>query len=127
MPKRLALWLIRIYQRQLSPRKGYGCAYRAATGRSGCSGLAYRAIRRHGLRRGGWIARERLLRCSAAARTPAARRRQAGYCEPPCGPECLSLDSCDGCLGDAACRSGECLTHSWLDWRRSRRKTDRAG
>ncbi|VEB44117.1 Uncharacterised protein [Chromobacterium violaceum] len=50
--KWLALCLIRIYQRHLSPRKGFGCAYRAGTGRAGCSGLAFRAIRRYGLRRG---------------------------------------------------------------------------
>ncbi|MBX9296140.1 membrane protein insertion efficiency factor YidD [Chromobacterium vaccinii] len=74
MPKRLALWLIRIYQRQLSPRKGYGCAYRAATGRSGCSGLAYRAIRRHGLRRGG----SRGSACCVAQLRPERRRRGGG-------------------------------------------------
>ncbi|WP_406850299.1 membrane protein insertion efficiency factor YidD [Chromobacterium phragmitis] len=127
MLKRLALSLIRVYQRHLSPRKGFGCAYRGATGRSGCSGLAYRAIRRYGAWRGCRIARARLLRCSTAANMPAARRRQAGYCDPPCGPDCLSLESCDGCWGEAACRSGECLAHIWPDWRRSRRREREAG
>ncbi|WP_115617452.1 membrane protein insertion efficiency factor YidD [Chromobacterium vaccinii] len=66
----------------MSPRKGCGCAYRAATSRSGYSGLAYRAIRRHGLRRGGWIARERLLRCSgqnAGGGRPVIASRRAGW------------------------------------------------
>ncbi|MGY8626628.1 membrane protein insertion efficiency factor YidD [Chromobacterium violaceum] len=123
MSKWLALCLIRIYQRHLSPRKGFGCAYRAGTGRAGCSGLAFRAIRRYGLRRGGGIARARLSRCARAAREPAARLRQSGYCEPPpCGPDCLSPAHCDGCLDDAACRSGECLAHYWPGWRRNRRR-----
>jgi putative component of membrane protein insertase Oxa1/YidC/SpoIIIJ protein YidD len=30
---------IRFYQRHVSPRKGYRCAYRVHTGRCGCSAL----------------------------------------------------------------------------------------
>ena len=46
----LALRAIGLYQRHLSPRKGFACAYRARTGGASCSELGFRAIRRFGLR-----------------------------------------------------------------------------
>ena len=63
-----ALAGIRLYQRYLSPLKGFCCAYRRQTGRAGCSELGYRAFRRFGLI-GGWpVLRERLARCADAHR-----------------------------------------------------------
>jgi len=50
VPRDLALLAITLYQRHLSPYKGFRCAYALHTGRASCSRLGYRAIRRHGLR-----------------------------------------------------------------------------
>ncbi|KIN73633.1 membrane protein insertion efficiency factor YidD [Sulfitobacter guttiformis] len=44
-----ALTAIGAYQRYLSPRKGYGCAYRLANDSAGCSGFANQAITDFGI------------------------------------------------------------------------------
>ena len=86
-----ALWAIRLYQRHLSPRKGYRCAYRAYTGGASCSALGARVIRRFGLRDGIGLLRGRLQRCGVAHqrlreaapwRRPPARHR--GDCDFAC-------------------------------------------
>lgn len=118
----LALAAIRAYQRHVSPHKGYRCAYSVHTGRSGCSGLGYRAIRCKGLFTGLLILRRRLLRCAAVhrqahphsdgpyrpyRRPPVAQR---GDCDLPCVVTSggASLD-----LADATCACVECW--SWCD------------
>ncbi len=111
----LLLWLIGLYQRHLSPRKGYGCAYRLHCGGSGCSGLGFRAIRWKGAWGGLWLLRERLARCAAVhaqahpqRRPPAAQRGDCdcGGCEPSgaggsdlcdLGDACDCCDCCDSC------------------------------
>ncbi|MBL8483981.1 MAG: membrane protein insertion efficiency factor YidD [Rhodocyclaceae bacterium] len=99
--KALALLAIRLYQRLLSPRKGWCCAYRHHTGRAGCSELGYRAIRRLGLLRGLGVLSERLYKCGVAYRrhNAAAPRlhRQAGVCDASCDLPC------HGDLGSCAC------------------------
>jgi putative component of membrane protein insertase Oxa1/YidC/SpoIIIJ protein YidD len=117
--KTLALQAIRLYQRFVSPHKGFGCAYRALTGRAGCSGLGYRAIRRYGVWRGAAVARARLKKCGLAYRRHVVIRtlsmRQAGFCDVPS----CDLPSCDFAsvggdvlsgAGDAcgACGFGDC-------------------
>jgi uncharacterized protein len=62
-----ALTAIRGYQRFLSPRKGYGCAYRLRHGGTGCSGFARQAIATHGLIRALPLVRDRFRACHAAA------------------------------------------------------------
>ena len=85
--KRLALALIALYQRRISPYKGFGCACRTHTGRAGCSGLGYRAISRFGLVRGLLVLRTRLIKCGVAFRRlvphAPALRAQAGFCDLP--------------------------------------------
>ncbi len=56
--KTAVLFLIRLYQRALSPRMGPACRYEPS-----CSRYAYAAIEAHGLLRGGWLATRRLARC----------------------------------------------------------------
>jgi putative component of membrane protein insertase Oxa1/YidC/SpoIIIJ protein YidD len=93
----LALRAIRLYQRYLSPRKGFACAYRACTGGASCSELGFRAIRRYGLRGGLRVLDARLERCRQAAsqqpRRTAWPRAQAGDCD--CDLPCSSFDACD--------------------------------
>lgn len=105
----LALALIRLYQRFLSPLKGYRCAYATSRGAATCSTLGHRAIRRFGVLGGLRVLRRRFAHCAAAARTLAALRvaraaAQSGHCDLPCDASCLSsvtdagpLAECAGC------------------------------
>lgn len=117
-----ALLAIRLYQRHLSPRKGYGCAYRLHTGRASCSSCGHRAISRHGLRTGLRLILRRTARCSqvnrqhrqhlALPRRPnAAQRGDCDLgCDLPCDPcepggrglsrACDFLSCCDCYTGD---------------------------
>lgn len=123
--KQLALLCIRAYQRWLSPRKGFCCAYRAHTGGASCSGFGYAAIAKHGLLLGLRLLHRRFAKCAWQAqkgRAAAPVRRyaspqlaaQAGFCD---GADCLAA-GCDGidcgaalpdlaCNADAACCVGE--------------------
>jgi len=56
--RRLALGLIRLYQRTLSQALPSTCRFRPS-----CSEYGYQAIARYGLLRGGWLALCRLGRC----------------------------------------------------------------
>lgn len=61
-----ALKAIKLYQKHISPNKGYACAYRKLYGGSGCSGVGFRLIRRYGLFHGLIVLRKRFIRCHAA-------------------------------------------------------------
>ena len=62
--KRGFLFLIRFYQKYLSPRKGRpSCRYFPS-----CSRYAVTAIERYGAWKGGWMALWRLLRCNPFSR-----------------------------------------------------------
>lgn len=115
--KALALAAIRFYQRHISPRKGFCCAFAAYTGERSCSALGYRAIRRFGVIDGMLVLDRRLARCGTAYRLarPAplrALRRQAGDID--CG-------GCDGvgCDITDACDLGDCC-----DWNGKRKKAN---
>lgn len=131
MLKPLALATIRCYQRFISPRKGFRCAYRAYTGCASCSALGYRVIRRYGVWRGWLLLRQRLHKCSVAYRRyrplvppvthgsplPVGRlARQAGFfdcaCDLPCDAACeLPCElPCNSGMADAACDVFSCGT-----------------
>ena len=57
--KRLLLWLIRVYQEGISPRKPAPCCRFVPT----CSAYAKEAIEVYGAWKGGRLAVRRLLRC----------------------------------------------------------------
>ena len=65
-----SILLIGVYQRYVSPRKGYCCAYRACTGGRSCSSYAKRSIARAGLVGGLVLLRRRLKSCAIAAASP---------------------------------------------------------
>jgi putative component of membrane protein insertase Oxa1/YidC/SpoIIIJ protein YidD len=96
--KTLALAAIRLYQRHLSPRKGYACAWRVHRHGESCSAYGYRVIERHGLRLGMALLKRRMAACADVCRRhrgAADRRhatalqpgsqlgRQAGFCDAP--------------------------------------------
>ena len=114
----MTLAAIRGYQRYLSPRKGFSCAYRCATGRASCSGHGYRVIERCGLWTGLALLRRRLRRCGEVYRSRVVVRHpllhhQRGDCLPcDCDAGCLPDLPCSGksaargagdCLGDCSC------------------------
>ncbi len=66
MLSKLALGAIWGYQRYLSPRKGFRCAYSLHHGGTGCSGFAKHAIRDKGLWQAAPAIRQRLRDCRAA-------------------------------------------------------------
>lgn len=114
--RRGLLAAIRLYQRHLSPHKGFQCAYRLHTGRASCSHLGYRAVRWHGLRQGLALLRQRTALCGVAHRRHGgaaagagaglALRSQRGDCDLGCDAgDCNHFSGC--------CDCGSC------DWRRS--------
>lgn len=52
------IFLIRLYQRLISPLLGPRCRFHPS-----CSRYAIEAFRRHGSLRGGWLTARRLCRC----------------------------------------------------------------
>jgi putative component of membrane protein insertase Oxa1/YidC/SpoIIIJ protein YidD len=107
---RLALAAIKLYQRYVSPFKGFSCAYRVQTGRASCSTHGYRVVERYGTLLGLKLIKRRLNKCGQkyrehinankpGANAPTHRRRQAGFCDAGC-----DIGHCDvGDLGSCAC------------------------
>lgn len=58
-PKRLLLWLIRFYRRNLSPLHPACCRFQPT-----CSQYALEAIQKYGALKGGMLALRRILRCN---------------------------------------------------------------
>lgn len=56
--KRIALWLIRFYQRRISPLTPPSCRFYPT-----CSQYTYEAIEIYGIWRGSWLGAKRLSRC----------------------------------------------------------------
>lgn len=56
--QQLAIFLIRLYQRYISPLSGNNCRYTPT-----CSQYTLEAIRRYGAGRGFWLGVRRLVRC----------------------------------------------------------------
>lgn len=57
--KKILLWLIRFYRRQISPHTPPCCRFSPT-----CSSYAYEAISKYGAWKGTWLALWRLLRCN---------------------------------------------------------------
>lgn len=59
MLRRFFIFLIRLYQKFLSPFLGAQCRYTPT-----CSQYAVEALQKHGALRGGWLAFKRILSCN---------------------------------------------------------------
>lgn len=129
---RLALRAIRLYQRHLSPIKGFSCPLRLATGGASCSGYGYRMIARHGLRLGLALLDRRLALCGDANRAPQSARNpllhgQRGECAPDCDCDLPSGRGCIPAFGDVCdvlsccdCGGGGGGNNRWREWRERR-------
>lgn len=125
----VAAGAIGLYQRHLSPRKGYACAWRVYSGRCSCSQHGKRLVLRAGVRALPEGMRRQFARCRGAylalqARTREEReeeereRQRRRQQQRPAGSsaDCVDCDDCsDGisiadCLScDAdACEIGDC-------------------
>ena len=104
----LACWLIALYQRHLSPRKGFRCAYGVLHGRDSCSRFASRAIREHGLVTGVRLTRRRFEHCRSAshvleydrAKRQQKRRERGLWCANRWNPGCNTADDAACCVGE---------------------------
>jgi putative component of membrane protein insertase Oxa1/YidC/SpoIIIJ protein YidD len=109
----LACWAITQYQRHVSPRKGFRCAYRALRGRDSCSQFAKRAIERHGVAEGVRLLNRRFERCRWAshvleydgAKRRRDRRERALWSVNGCNPTWDDPEILC-CLGEAALSGG---------------------
>jgi len=63
VPSRIAIKLIGIYKRFISPLLPPACKYIPT-----CSEYAAEAIQKYGLMRGGWMGLKRLMRCNPFSR-----------------------------------------------------------
>ena len=63
LPVRPLVWLIRLYQRHVSPHLGHHCRFTPT-----CSQYAVEALCTHGLVKGGLLAAWRILRCNPFGR-----------------------------------------------------------
>ena len=126
MTAAVAVGAIDLYQRFVSPYKGFRCAHRAVHGRRSCSAFAKRLVEKVGLLRFGPLLMRRLRKCGETARALkagfAARRglkpairsedeeerrkrqgstsnsynRDCGDCGGCDAPDLSGLDGCDG-------------------------------
>jgi uncharacterized protein len=125
----LAVPAIRLYQKHISPYKGFACPYRVHLGRASCSNLGLRAIRRYGLVAGIRVLRRRLALCHVAhtRHGPASRAKQSGSapcdlpCDLSCAPDC-DVPDCGKALRHVSCCDG--CSCDWPDKRRRRRRDE---
>jgi putative component of membrane protein insertase Oxa1/YidC/SpoIIIJ protein YidD len=124
----VALAAIRLYQKYISPYKGFCCAYRVHTGRASCSTLGYRAIRRHGVFGGIALIRSRTHLCGVVHRRQSSHplgtlHPQRGGCDfgcdLPCDPSC---DLPVGRFFSGICDFVNCCDCGSCDWPDRRRK-----
>lgn len=96
---KLLLLMIMLYQRHLSPRKGYRCAYSVLYQTQGCSGAVKDIIQQKGVIAGWGEIRQRFADCRLAAQTIRQRQLLNEVIRKKKNYDC----DCTGCDG-AVCR-----------------------
>lgn len=88
--------LIEGYQKYISPRKGFSCAYRILHVRESCSQYAKRQIIEQGLINAMPLIRQRFQACNSANRVIRAKIQQVSYRrqEESCGSICGDAPMC---------------------------------
>ena len=128
--RRAILAAIRVYQKYVSPYKGFCCAYREHTGRASCSSVGYRAVRRHGVFIGLGLIRERTYLCGVAHRRHEHRptrslHSQSGVCDIGCDLPCDGgCDLPNGSGLSKVCNFMSCCDCGGCDWPK-RKRSDR--
>ena len=103
MLNKLATAAITLYQRYISPHKGYCCAHRAYTGEDSCSQYAKVAITENGFFSAFPLIREQFNKCNFAAEQMRKERKKKSKnkdsaCDE-CIPSCDAFSTCDT-IGD---------------------------
>ena len=75
--------LITVYQKQISPRKGFSCAHRVLYGSESCSQYTKRILSEHGVGRALPLIRQRFQDCKAANQVLKARLRYRSNQQQP--------------------------------------------
>ena len=105
MLRHAGLALIEGYQRYISPRKRYRCAYGVLHGDGTCSSIGKRIMRESGFFGFFPMMRKQFAACTAAAvmleakkqKEQSAEKEKGSSCD---GPDCIDLTYCtDGCSG----------------------------
>jgi len=93
--------LINLYQKFISPRKNFRCAYHAYHGKSTCSGFGKRAISKYGVVSGFRILNRRFAACSIAAKAAEEEAPKDENTKKKQQKECAVLHG----VGEIACCS----------------------
>ncbi|NRF68774.1 membrane protein insertion efficiency factor YidD [Aquincola sp. S2] len=105
-----ALKAIGVYQRYLSPYKGFCCAYRVHSGRASCSEYARRIVRRIGALALLQALPRQFARCRSAFAALRSRseqqRAERRERRREAGRDCIE-NACEEC-GNSACDVGAC-------------------
>ncbi|MFC4554090.1 membrane protein insertion efficiency factor YidD [Georgenia faecalis] len=80
LPSRLVTTLIRVYQRRISPRKGFTCAHLVAHGGRSCSAAVADVVAQVGVARALVPTAARFLACYQAAQLLASTQVQGVCC-----------------------------------------------
>lgn len=99
---KIALEIIRLYQRHISPKKGYRCAYGKLHDTYGCSGHIKNIIKKEGLISGFSKIQLQFKHCSEAAEE-LKKRKEGKEKRKNCASD-IGACSCDA----ADCISGDC-------------------
>lgn len=115
MLSKAGLVLIDLYQRQLSPRKGFRCAYGSLYGAGTCSSIGKQIMREGGVFAFLRLMPEQFAACKAAtmqlrneSEEERKRRRQQrrdrvnDYCENMTLSDCWDAEQCTECACDVA-------------------------
>lgn len=132
LQRMIALGMIAIYQKWISPRKGYRCAYAAWSGEASCSDFCKKAIQEHGIAKGFRLLRLRFYQCRLAAaelqkpvlamaaggKTRKATSVDGNYCVPhtvhersgchPCSKDKVLTNDCKPCDRGKIAREDRC-------------------
>jgi putative component of membrane protein insertase Oxa1/YidC/SpoIIIJ protein YidD len=118
MTRRAILFLIRLYQIYLSPRKGFSCAHAAVHGGLSCSSAVAQIIASDGVWHGLRPIEQRFIECRSAAhfiqqQTPKAMR---GAVDRDCGlSSCVDVPSFGSCSGGADAATDSAAGCSLID------------
>lgn len=97
----IAVWSIILYQKYISPYKGFSCAHRISLGSgTGCSGYAKKVFARYGLIKGYALLQRRFYDCRWHSLALQQKRpARHGYHKYQGGvlDACDVLSACDGC------------------------------
>lgn len=116
---RFVLLSIKLYQRYISPFKGFRCAYGVMYGGNSCSKEIYKILETQGLIRGIPLARSQLGKCSVAykilssekaeedskkdkKKKPEKKDDNVSWCDLPCYTlDCVPIGRCRDGKGDS--------------------------